>query len=79
MEEKSNQDLVTEAGAGAYGSVSGLRSQKAQAELTKRLIEKMSDLDQSTTKYSLALVRLTIFMAVVAVFQAILTIMQLAH
>jgi len=66
--------LVELAGEAVIGTPSGLKSQKAQAEINRRLIEALNDSNKSATKYSKILVILTVVLFFVAVMQFIATV-----
>lgn len=80
MDKISNEQLVELAGTTVIGTPSGLKAQQAQAELDKRLIENMESLKNSldqnnivASKYNKILLGLTMLMALLAVFQVLLT------
>jgi hypothetical protein len=70
IENKTDKELVEMAGMDILeGSVSSGIRQKAQAELIRRLMNSIKDLDKTTSKYSKVLIGLTIALLIVAVFQ----------
>lgn len=73
---KTSDELVLIAGQKVIGTPSGMEAQQAQAELTKRLTDGITRLDQSTTKYSKVLMWLTIGLGVLAAIQIVLAGIQ---
>ncbi len=84
MQNFSNEELVKIAGQTGVGTISGLKSQEAQAELNKRLIESLKNLSnkldesaQDTEKYNFVIVNLTIAMMFLAVVQVVVSVLAL--
>jgi len=72
MTTKTNEELVRDAGETVIGTPSGLKAQHAQAELTKRLIISIDNLNKTTSCYSKVLIWLTVALGILAVIQIIL-------
>jgi len=70
----SHEKLVELAGKTVIGTPSGLEAQHAQAELTKRLMDSINSLNQSTSRYSDRLLDLTILLFMVALFQLLVSV-----
>ena len=75
--EVSNEQLVEEAGRAVIGTPSGLVSQRAQAELARRLMESIRDLDTSTGRYSRVIIALTLCLGLLAYLQLMVGIFSL--
>ena len=79
IKNKTEEELVEIAGEDMLkiGSVdSGIR-QKAQAELMRRLMNSIKDLNKTTSKYSKVLIWLTALLLVIAVIQIIIAVIQI--
>jgi hypothetical protein len=74
IEQKTNNELVAIIGGTVIGTPSGLNAQQAQAELNKRLINSMDNLNKSTTDYSRRLLDLNVVLFLVAIAQLIVSI-----
>lgn len=70
----TGHELVKQAGETIIGTGSGLKAQHAQAELTRRLIESIDNLNKETSRYSMALINLTIILFVIALIQLMVSI-----
>ncbi|MFZ2414449.1 MAG: hypothetical protein WAW33_00350 [Minisyncoccia bacterium] len=70
----SNEELVELTGKAVIGTPSGLEVQHAQAELTKRLMMSINNLNSSSTRYSEKLIDLTIILFVIGLLQLIVSI-----
>lgn len=73
----SDNTLVEIAGGTVLGTPSGLKAQHAQAELTRRLMVSIKNLDVTTSRYSKVLVALTIALTFLGVLQIILTLFSI--
>ncbi|KKS11270.1 MAG: hypothetical protein UU67_C0078G0004 [Candidatus Daviesbacteria bacterium GW2011_GWB1_41_5] len=71
IEDKTETELVDDAGSRVIGTESGLKAQFAQAELTRRLMESIKNLDNSTARYSQVLVGLTLAILVIGYLQLV--------
>ncbi len=76
MHHLSNEELVKMAGETVIGTTSGLKSQQAQAELSRRLIESNLELKKSldsstdmTKTFNNAMFNLTIILTFLAIIQ----------
>lgn len=69
---QSNEELVKSVGETVIGTPSGLKAQHAQAELTRRLIISIDDLNRTTSYYSKVLIGLTIALGILAIIQIVL-------
>jgi|GEM_PF-5479658 len=74
INEKTNEELVEITGRCTVGTPSGLLTQEAQAELTRRLMISMDKLESSSSKYSEKIVWLTVSLGVLAIIQIILLV-----
>lgn len=74
IEELSNKELVHEVGMRTIGTGAGVKSQEAQAELTKRLIDSINNLNKETSHYSQKLMDLTWILFIVGFLQLFITI-----
>lgn len=73
---KTDEGLVEDAGQTVIGTPSGLKAQHAQAELTRRLINGIKHLDETTARYSKVLIWLTIGLGIFALIQIILFLIK---
>lgn len=71
MLKKTDEELVGDAGRIVIGTPSGLGAQHAQAELTRRLIRSIDNLNTNTSYYSKILIGLTVAIGVLTLFQII--------
>ncbi len=83
MNTASNEELVKTVGAVVIGTPSGLKAQEAQAELNRRLIEKMEALvtsldknNETTERFNRRTLQLTWAMAVLAVVQIVIPFLR---
>lgn len=67
-------ELVDIAGKSVIGTVSGLESQYAQAEINRRLMDSINNLNKETGKYSKVLINLTWLLFAIGIIQLIITI-----
>ena len=74
IEDKTEEELVDDIGGTVIGTPSGLKAQFAQAELTRRLILSIRDLNRTTSRYSVTLIALSIVLGLIAITQIIVTI-----
>ena len=74
IEDKTEAELVDNIGSVVIGTTSGLKAQFAQAELTRRLIVSIRDLDRTTSKYSRIIVLLTVVLGILAGIQIWITL-----
>lgn len=65
----TNEELVKIIGEKIIGTESGLNAQQAQAELNRRLINNINNLNSSTTVYSQKLLQLTVILFITALIQ----------
>lgn len=79
IEDKTEKELVGDVGTAVIGTPSGLKSQVAQAELTRRLIISIKSLDETTSFYSTIIVILTMVLGILAVFQIWLALKQMEY
>jgi hypothetical protein len=78
IKNKTEEELVEMAGMDILeGSVSSGIRQKAQAELMRRLMNSIKDLNKTTSKYSKVLIWLTALLLVIAVIQIIIAVTQI--
>lgn len=69
ISDEKDEELVRLAGQTVVGTQSGLKAQHAQAELTRRLMNTIKDLNSSTDKYSIILIWLTAVLAIITGIQ----------
>lgn len=69
-----NEELVKQAGETVVGTPSGLKAQYAQAELTRRLMNSINNLNKISSKYSQRLIWLTIVLGILAAIQIYLLV-----
>lgn len=69
---KTDEELVKDVGKTVIGTPSGLKAQYSQAELMRRLIFAIDNLNRTTSYYSKVLILLTITLGVLTVVQIIL-------
>lgn len=67
--------LVELAGETVIGTPSGLKSQKAQAEINRRLIEALNALKESTKQYNERLERLTWVLVVLTIILVAISVL----
>ena len=75
----SNEKLVELSGKTVVGTPSGLDAQRAQAELTKRLMESIDNLNKSTSRYSDRLLGLTLLLFFIAFIQLIVSLRTISN
>lgn len=73
------EELVELAGEMVIGTSSGLKSQKAQAEINRRLIEALNASKDSTEKYSKWLIGLTVALVILTGMLLINPILSVLH
>ena len=73
---KTEEELVSDAGQTVIGTPSGLKAQHAQAELTRRLINSIKHLDETTSHYSRVLIWLTVILGIFALIQILLFVLK---
>lgn len=78
ISKSTNEDLVKIIGENIIGTPSGLNAQHAQAELNRRLVNSINNLNSSTTVYSRKLLQLTIILFFTALIQIFVSLMSVA-
>ena len=79
IENKSEAELVDSIGSTVIGTGSGLKAQSAQAELTRRLILSIRNLDKTTSVYSKIIVALTVSLGALALIQIWIALQQVNY
>jgi hypothetical protein len=78
IKNKTDEELVEMAGMDILeGLVSSGIRQKAQAELIRRLMNSIKDLDKTTSKYSKVLIWLTVILIVLTALLFIVAVIQI--
>lgn len=77
IEDKTEEELVDDIGRNVIGTPSGLNAQFSQAELTRRLLVGIEDLNKATSRYSKIIIILTIVLGVFAIIQIGLIVRQI--
>lgn len=70
----SDKELVEITGEKVIGTPSGLDAQCAQAELTRRLMESIKQLERSNNRYSDRMLELTILLFIIGFVQIVISI-----
>lgn len=81
INKKSDEELINLSGTYVMGTPSGTKAQQSQAELNRRLKNKMEELNtsiknlnKSTDKYNSRLIGLTIILIVLTIMQVMFTV-----
>jgi hypothetical protein len=74
IQKLTNEALVEMAGSTVIGTGSGLKAQHAQAELTRRLMNSLNNINSSNTKFSRIIIDLTILLFIVGFIQLFISI-----
>ena len=75
IDKLNDEELVDMAGHTVPGGLPSGESTHAQAELSRRLMETIKTLDESTSKYSKAVIALTFVLLVIGIIQVIITVL----
>lgn len=69
IDNLTDKEFVELSGSVVAGTQSGLKAQRAQAELTRRLMSSINNLNKETSRYSDKLIDLTVILFVIAFLQ----------
>lgn len=73
-DERTDEQLVKDAGSVVVGTPSGLRAQEAQTEMMRRLKNSIEKLDHNTERYNKLLLLLTVVLVITAIAQIVVSI-----